>query len=197
MVEMSALRELDHASIDNVLNHRSQYRIPNFGGSWRSQGRIINDQIRKNCHDLCDVLLSQKDYKLTISVDWGYFYTNDLSDIRRLEQLSFVTPLQLKQALLDHPRGTLVIRNSKHELRSYFKAGRITDQEKNNLHNFLSNQSDIRLSPALKDFFRRSNTYHYVNDNFFIDHDGTGLLTMLGLVRHQCIRKTVKLLRDK
>jgi len=196
MPEMSALRELDHATIDSVLHSRSQRRMPNFGGSWKTN-RIITDQHREDCHAMCDFLLAQQNYKITISQDWGYFYTNDLPVIRKMEQLSYIKPLSVKQAQLDRPRDTLVIQNSQHEYRTYFKPGRISDQEKLSLQSFLNNQENIRLGPALKDFFKRSNAYHYVNDNFFIDYDGQGILTMLSLVRSNCVRKTVKLLRDK
>lgn len=198
MTEMSALRELDHDSIDHVLDSRGQFRSPNFGGSWRSQPRSpVAPESRKNCHEMCDFLLSQKDYKIVVTMDWGYFYSNDLVRIREMEKFGYVTPLNIKQAVLDRPRGTLLIRNSQHEYRSYFKPGRISDQEKLSLESFLNNQENIRMGPGLRDFFKRTNKYHYINDNFFIDHDGMGMLTMLGLVRAQCIRKTVKLIRDK
>jgi len=195
---MSALRELDHDNIDHVLDSRGRWRKPNFGGSWRSQEQEpVAPESRRHCHEMCDFLLAQKDYKVVITMDWGYFYSNDLARIREMEQLEYVKPLTIKQAVIDRPRGTLLIRNSQHEYRSYFKPGRISDQEKLSLENFLNNQENIRMGPALKNFFKRYNKYHYINDNFFIDHDGMGMLTMLGLVRAQCIRKTVKLIRDK
>lgn len=196
MPEMTALRELDHVMIDQVLDSRSQRRMPNFGGSWRTN-RIITDEHREHCHAMCDLLLAQQNYKITISQDWGYFYTNDLATVRRMEQLSYIIPLSVKQAQLDRPRDTLVIQNSQHEYRTYFKPGRISTRDKESLQSFLGNQENIRLGPALKNFFKRSNNYHYINDNFFIDHNGQGMLTMLSLVRPNCIRKTVKLLRDK
>ena len=196
MNEMSALRELDHAIINSVLDSRVQRRMPNYGDSWRSQ-RQITDQHREHCHAMCDFLLAQQNYKIVISQDWGYFYTSDLAAIRAMEQLGYIKPLFIKQALLDRPRDTLLIRNSEHEYRTYFKPGRISDREKNSLQSFLNNQQNIRLGPSLKDFFKKSNTYHYINDNFFIDHDGLGILTMLSLVRSNCVRKTVKLIRDK
>ena len=192
MPEMSALRELDHASIDHVLDSR-QRRMPNFGGSWRSL-RPITDQHKEHCHNMCDFLLAQQNYKIVVSQDWGYFYTNDLSTVRCMEQLSYVAPLSIKQAQLVRPRGTLVIKNSQHEYRTYFKPGRISDQEKRSLESFLNSQENVRQGPALNDFFQRSNKYHYINDNFFIDHDGQGILTMLSLVRSNCVRKTVKLI---
>ena len=196
MPEMTALRELDHVVIDQVLDSRSQRRMPNFGGSWRTP-REITDQHREHCHAMCDFLLAQQNYKITVSQDWGYFYTNDLAAVRRIEQLSYIVPLSIKQAQLNRPRNTLVIQNSQHEYRTYFKPGRISARDKENLQSFLGNQENIRLGPALKNFFTRSITYHYINDNFFIDHDGQGILTMLSLVRPNCVRKTVKLLRDK
>lgn len=196
LAEMSALRELDHRAIDHVLDSRSQRRIPNYGGSWGSI-RQITDQHREHCHAMCDFLLAQQNYKIVISQDWGYFYTSDLNTIRVMEQLSYIKPLIIKQALLDRPRDTLLIRNSEHEYRTYFKPGRISDREKASLQSFLNTQQNIRQGPSLKEFFKRSNTYHYINDNFFIDHDGLGILTMLSLVRSNCVRKTVKLIRDK
>jgi len=170
--------------------------LPNFGGSWRTP-REITDQHREHCHAMCDFLLAQQNYKITVSQDWGYFYTNDLAAVRGMEQLSYIVPLSVKQAQLNRPRNTLVIQNSQHEYRTYFKPGRISARDKENLQSFLGNQENIRLGPALKNFFTRSITYHYINDNFFIDHNGQGILTMLSLVRPNCVRKTVKLLRDK
>lgn len=196
MPEMSALRELDHAAIDRVLESRSQRRMPNFGGSWRSL-RVITDEHREQCHAMCDFLLAQQNYKIVISQDWGYFYTNDLAAIRTMEQLKYIVPLDVKQAQLDRPRDTLLIRNSQHEYRTYFKPGRISDKEKSSLESFLNSQENLRQGPSLKEFFKKSNKYHYINDNFFIDHDGLGILTMLSLVRSNCVRKTVKLIRDK
>jgi hypothetical protein len=196
MLEMSALRELDHTAIDKTLNSITLQRQPNFGGSWRHT-RAITDENRANCHALCDWLLTQQNYKLVISQDCGYFYSNDLATVRIMEQLSYLHPLRIKQAQISRLRGTLLIRNSTHEFRTYLKPGRVSDQEKLSLKNFLQNQDNIRLGPSLIDFFQRSNKYHYINDNFFIDHDGLGILTMLSLVRSNCVKKTLMLIRNK
>lgn len=200
MPELSSLRGLDHAEIDRLIAYRNTWKVrnPNFGGSWRARRQEITDEEKANCHLLCDFLLARQDqFKLTISTDWAYVYSNSLSLLRELEALDYVLPLNLKQAVIDRPRDTLLIRNSQHQLRSYFRAQRITHEQKTNLSNFLKNQTDVRLGPGLAEFISDNQKYHYMNDNNFIDHDGQGILLMLEMVLPRSIRKTVKLIRDK
>ncbi len=197
--ELSALRTLDHDHIDRELNHRVTWRQrnPNFGGSWRGRRGQITNQHRADCHTLCDYLLSQQDYKLTISGDWGYVYTSNLAMIRHMEQLAYLKPVSIKRVIIDLPRDSILIRSSEHEWRSYFRAGRITEQQKQALQNFLQNQQDIRIGPGLQTFLDSDGKHHYVNDNMFIDHNGQGITMMLTLILPRSIRKTLKLVRDK
>ena len=197
--ELSALRELDHAHIDRELTHRSAWRQrnPNFGGSWRGRHNDITDQHRQDCHLLCDYLLSQQNYKLVIYGDWGYVYSSDLSMLRNMEQLSYLKPANMKHAVTDIPRGSILIKSSQHEYRSYFRAGRVTAQQRESLRNFLANQQDIRTGPGLQRLLNNTQTHHYINDNMFIDHNGQGIVTMLGLILPRSIRKTLTLVRDK
>ena len=196
---MSALRELDHAYIDRDLDYRSSWRSrnPNFGGSWRGRGGEITTEHRTNCHALCDYLLTKQDYKLVIYNDWGYVYSSDLAMLREMEQLEYLTPASMKQVKLDIPRDSILIKSSEHEWRSYFFAGRMTAEQKESLRTFLANQTDIRIGPGLKRFLYTFQKHHYINDNAFIDHNGQGIITMLGLILPKAIRKTLKLIRDK
>lgn len=200
MQEVSVLREgLDHDAITRVLAYRESWnRSPNFGGSWRSRrGKEINDDVRKGCHALCDFLLAQSDYKLMLSMDWGYIYTNDLPMIESMQDLDYITPVGLKQVVVDRPRDTLIIQNSQHEMRSFFRSARLTQEQKDNLTQFLRNQDDVRMGPGLARFLKDEQKYRYINDNNFIDHNGTGILLMLNLILPRAIRKTVKLLKHK
>jgi hypothetical protein len=197
--ELSALRELDHAHIDRELNHRSSWRQrnPNFGGSWRGRGNEITDQHRTDCHLLCDYLLAQQNYKLVIYGDWGYVYSSDLSMLRNIEKLNYLKAVNIKHAVTDIPRGSILIKSSQHEYRSYFRAGRVTAQQRESLRNFLANQQDVRTGPGLQKFLNNTQTHHYINDNMFIDHNGQGIVMMLGLILPRAIRKTLTLVRDK
>lgn len=197
--ELSALRELDHNHINRELDHKSMWRQrnPNFGGSWRGRRGEITAENRANCHALCDYLLAQQDYKLVIYNDWGYVYSSDLAMLRNMEQVSYLRAVSMKRAVIDLPRDSILIKSSEHEWRSYFRAGRITDQQKESLRNFLHNQEDIRIGPGLKRFFTNTHNHHYINDNMFVDHNGQGIVMMLELILPKAIRKTLKLLRDK
>jgi hypothetical protein len=197
--ELSVLRELDHAHIDRELEYRTTWRQrhPNFGGSWQGQRATITDQNKDHCHKLCDYLLSKQDYKLVIYNDWGYLYSNDLVMIKEMQNLSYLSLLTLKRVIVDLPRDSILIKSSQHEWRSYFSAGRMTEQQRDTMAMFLTNQSDIRIGPALKRLLTSPQKHCYINDSMFIDHNGQGITVMLGLILPRAIRKTLKLVRDK
>lgn len=199
MDELCCVREMDHAQIDRNINHKNVWRQrnPNFGGSWAGRRGDITEEQRANCHAMLDYLQAQQDYKITISTDWGYLYTNDMGLVRRTEQLPYVLPLRITETKIDRPRDTLRILSSQHEFRTYFRGQRLEQRQAHILLEFLRNQQSIRLSPSLEELVRRVQSHYYINENFFIDHDGMGLITMLGLVLPRATRKTVKLIRDK
>ena len=199
MEEMNCVREMEHDRIDRMIDHRNTWRqrSPNFGGSWASRRGQITEEQRANCHAMLDFLQAHKDFKLIVSGDWGYVYTGDLSLIRSMEQIPFVSPLNIKRSVLDRPRDTLRIQNSEHDFRTYFRPQRLNDAQRHNLVEFLAQQENIRMGPGLAQFVRTDQRHHYVNENFFIDHDGQGIITMLNLVVPRITRKTVKLIRDK
>lgn len=200
MPHLSCVREMDHDAIDEVINYRNTWRErnPNFGGSWHARREPITEEHRINCHAMCDFLQGQRDYKIIISGDWGYLYTNDLAVIQTVEQIPFVQALNITQSVQTRPRDTLRILNSKHEFRTYFRPQRLEQTQRNSLVDFLRSQESIRLSPSLNSFCVDDDKKHYyINENFFLDHDGMGIITMLGLVLPRATRKTVKLIRDK
>lgn len=197
--ELAVLRELDHSSIDRDLVNRADWRqrTANFGGSWRGTKGKITEQHRVNCHAFCDVLLSKQDYKLIIYSDWGYMYSNDLVMLRQIEQLSYLHAAGMKRVHVDIPRGSILIKSSKHQYRSYFHEGRVTADQRDQLRNFLANQQDIRTGPGLQRFLNSAQSYYYMNPNMFIDHNGQGIVTMLGLMMPRAIRKTLDIVSDK
>jgi len=197
MLEISALRQLDHALINKVLDKRDFYRrSSNYSGRWRGHDQAITGEIRENCHSMCDFLQAQKDYKIMLIQDWGYLYTNNLELVRSMERLAYITPRELKQVSVDLARDTMLIRNSTHQYRSYFRTAKINSDQKNKLCNFLLNQDNIRMSPMLNKWPKNTKHY-YIEYIFFIDHDNISLPTMLSLIQPDCIRKTVRLVRYK
>lgn len=199
MPEISVLRNQSHAGIDLELDHRQNWRgnlgARNFGGSWRSHQREITPEIRGNCHAMLDFMQSYSDYKMWLSQDWAYIYSNDLDFLRRVESLPYLVLVEFRRAVVDQERDTVLVRSSPHKKRSYFRACKPTESEAQALRNFLRQQTDIRLSPSLQSWI--DSKWLYMRENFFIDHDGHGIELMLALIATRPIRKTVTIKNDK
>lgn len=201
--ELSAIRGKTHNSVDHALDSRAWARQINFGGSWRYGGMIpeITEELRTDCHLLCAFFITvPNDHKLTISMDTGFFYTNHLQDITDLLNFPQVMMEQLREAVVDIPQNSIVVKSAKHNLRTYFKSQHLSSTEqKNNLESLLLNQLEIRLSPGLLEWFTltRYEFSKYIADNYFIDHNDTGILTMISLVCPIKIKHTLNIIRDK
>lgn len=200
MPEVSVLRYKTHRAINQELDYRQTWRgnlgARNFGGSWHSHHqRTITEEIRENCHEFLDFLESCQDYKAWYSQDWVYIYSNDLALLRKIESLPYVIPVDLKQAIVDQERNTILVRSSSYSKRSYFRSWKPTESEARALRNFLSQQQDLRLSPSLQQWIKSE--WSYVRENFFIDHNDNGIELLLSLVANRPIRKTVTIKHDK
>jgi hypothetical protein len=210
--EASCLRELGHEQIDDMIKRRiawrelSQQRIagkvtssllghPHNILSRRSKD--ITEQTISDLHGLADLLLTtNSDYKLVVSVNNAHVYANDRKLIDQVGNLPGVTQRDYSQAVIGRPKNTIQLKNPRHAFRSYFKMTKITDEQKNNLKNFLNNQQEsIRLSPALARWIAIS--FNRTQDYFFVDHNEMSWLTMLGLVRPGIIRKTMQIIPTK
>jgi hypothetical protein len=157
----------------------------------------ITDEVEQHLHTLADVLINSKaEFKLVVSADYGWLYTNDIALIDQLKQLRILTSKSYTEAIVDRPKNTIRLKNSTYQYRSYFKTTKLTSVQKENLLNFLSNQTGtIRVSPALVAWI---NSMHYrTQDYFFIDHNEESWLTMLSLVHPGLIRKTQEIIPAK
>ena len=195
--EANALRkELSHESIDRIIQRRRAY--------WATLplrvNRVIEQETIDQLHEVCDFLLSiPSPYKLVFYYNhWLTIYTNDLELLQQVDALDYIDIKNHSQVNVNRPRDTIILKNSVHTKRSYFREFAITNHEKDIITNFLTNQRDyIKISPGLRDWMKRGQLHNYVFDYFFIDYSDDQWLTMLSLVRPGLIRKTVKILQAK
>ena len=150
----------------------------------------ITEEVEKNLYDFADILRnSGVNVKLVVSTNYGWVYTNDLTLINQLSSLRMLTGKKYSQAVIDRPKNTIKLKNSQYQYRSYIKLTKITNQQKDNLINFLNNQQPtIRISPALAEWI--TSGFYRTQDYFFVDHNEMSWLTMLALVHPGLIRKT-------
>ena len=209
LLEANCLRLKDHAQIDDAIERRQQWReIARQRWSMGRQnhsidldpGRIwnhITEETVRDLHTVTDFLLNSKaDYKLVVTVNHGYIYTNDLKFLDQLAELPELTDKSYTQARVTRAKNTVQLKNPRHAFRSYFRSVKLAEQQKDHLRAFLQGQKEqTRLSPALNRWLDMP--FNYIQDYFFVDHDTESWLTMLGLVCPSVIRKTLQIQQAK
>lgn len=205
--EVSSLRVLDHSYIDDTMERRKQWREiaqqrwvngrQKHGVILRRTWREITEKTITDLHLLADQLLTTSaEYKLVVSVNQGYIYTNNLDLIDRLSVMPELTYKTYTQAQITRPKNTVVLKNPKYQFRTYFKLMKLTEQQKDQLMDFLHGQKEqVRLSPGLCRWFDMP--FNRSQDYFFVDHDSESWLTMLSLVHPGIVRKTVHIIPAK
>jgi hypothetical protein len=199
--EVSCLRELSHAHIDEFINRRIQWRktIQNRrNNGYRPHSTIMSRRWRditektvEDLHKLTDVLLTTSfKFKLVVSMDQGYVYSNDLLLLEQLESMPELTQKTHTQAVINRDKNTIKRCNSQHAFRSYFKSVKLNSKQKDQLVDFLHHQKEhVRMSPSLTKWIDQP--FNTVQDYFFIDYNTPTWVTMLSLVQPGIIRKTM------
>lgn len=167
---------------------------PKQPGSWFNQGLEITAEDENRVLSMLDFLrTSTAAYRKVISGDWMYFYSADPGFIDSIETLSFLErrgAIQRSRIDLQGTSGTVRLQESPYQHRSYFRGYlRLTDQQNQALQRYLTQNPDIRLSPALKEWTENMRQY-YIGDYFFIDHSDMGIVTLLSLIVPGIIRRT-------
>lgn len=203
--EVSCLRILDHASVDDMIRRRRQWRevakqrwiTGQRNSTILAKGlREITDETVANLHALAELLLTApKEYKLVVSINQAHVYTNDLLLINRLDRMPVLSYKTYTQAVVSRPKDTIALKRPRHKFRSYFKLHNLTAQQKDHLAAFLEQQSQVRVCPALRHWM--AFPYTRLQDYFFVDHDSESWLTMLNLVVPGAVRKTMHIIPAK
>jgi hypothetical protein len=169
----------------------------NLGTIIGQRHKEITKQTAEDLHSLAEVLLNTKyEFKLVVSVNQGYVYSNDLELLDQLDSMPILVYKSYGQASVVRPKNTITLKNLKHNFRTYLTVCKLTHSEKDTLGDFLTAQaSHVRLSPALQRWIDQP--FNRTQDYFFIDHDTQSWLTMLSLVRPGLIRKTMHIIPAK
>jgi hypothetical protein len=204
--EVSCLRTLDHGNIDSMMKRRQEWREitqQRWLNAKQNTARLsrvhspITEQTVENLHTLAETLLTtDKDFKLVVSSNQAWVYTNEPELFDILEQLPILQHKTYAQVQVNRPANTLKLKNSKYSFRSYFKFSKLTASQKDQLIDFLINQqTQVRLSPSLKIWIDQP--FNRVQDYFFIDYKTASWTTMLALVSPGLIRKTLQIIPAK
>jgi hypothetical protein len=205
--EISCLRVLDHAHIDDMIERRKQWREiaqqrwvtgrQKHGIIMSRRWKDITEKTAQDLHVLAEVLLTaQVDFKLVVSMNQGYVYVNDTALIDQLDSMPELTYKTYTQAQIVRPKNTIQLKHARHQFRTYFAMCKLTAQQRHNLEEFLITQSaHVRLSPALARWIDLP--FNRTQDYFFVDHDTKNWCTMLSLVQPGLVRKTMHIIAAK
>ena len=195
--EVSCLRDsLDPEKIDALLTRREVWR-ERVRQRWPQNNFVrphepITTTTREILYAFADFLkLSTVPYKMVISVNHCWIYSNDVIFLERIERLPFVNCAKFTESKIVRPRNTVVLKNPNHSYRSYFRTTKLMGDEKERILAFLQGQKDVRVSPALTEWM--ATPFNRTQDYFFVDYNAESWLTMLGLVRPGLIRRTVQI----
>lgn len=202
--EVNCLRVLDHNSIDQTINRRRVWRetaqtrwvsaVQTHAGLLSRNWAAVTDETVVHLHELADILImTKKEFKLVVSVNQGYVYTNDQKLITKIDQYAPLTYKTYTRAKIDRAKNTIRVKNSQYRYRSYFKTLKLRTDQKTMLKNFLLNQQiNARCSPSLNEWSQ--GPFNRTQDYFFVDYSTESWLTMLSLVHPGLIRKTVQII---
>lgn len=192
----------DHSDIDTRLTRQQEWR-EKMRERWPADSMnryhsIITDVTRANIHSMADFITGiNSPYKIVVENKIMRIYTSDLNIVQAVEHIGFVQRRKYNQVVINRPRGTILLKNPRHQYRSYFKETKITPEDKQAVAQFLANQPGIRIGAGLKTWLDDGYTIYsskYTRDYFFVDHDNHSWLTMLALVRPGLIRRTVQII---
>jgi hypothetical protein len=195
--EVNCLRySLEAEDIDVLLTRREVWR-DRVRQRWPQNNFVrphepITDTTREILYAFADFLkLSTVPYKMVISVNQCWIYSNDTIFLERIERLPFVNHTKFTESKIVRPRNSVAVKHPRHRYRSYFRITKLNEDEKDRILSFLQGQQDVRISPALSQWI--ASPFKRTQDYFFVDYDSETWLTMLALVRPGLIRKTVKI----
>ena len=198
---------LDHAHIDDMIERRKQWREiaqqrwvsgrQKHGIIMSRRWKDITEKTVQDLHTLAEALLNTSvDFKLVVSMNQGYVYSNDLDLLEQLNNMPELTYKTYTQAQIVRPKNTIQLRNPRHQFRTYLIMCKLTADQRYRLEEFLITQSaHVRLSPALTRWIDQP--FNRTQDYFFVDHDAESWCTLLSLVQPGIIRKTMHIITAK
>jgi len=190
-------------SIRRHLSYRD--RFVNYGGNWRGTNTPTPAGHGDKLVELVEYFYHHRDYiKVTVSTNWGYVYSNDIDIIENIARQPYVLVIGIKEAVIDRPRNTVVVPNSQFQNRTYFKERWVTDDERTLIHQFLTNQTDVRICPSLNRELSSEKEYFtsrqmrapgfFLRRYHFIDHTTQAIPVMLSLILPGITRQTVQVI---
>ena len=173
--------------LDQMIAYRNRARSQ-FNNKIEQIGKGLREDLF-SVFDNIDAVRSK--IKLVVSYNIMYIYSNDISVLEHLANLTQARYNGAVQAVIDRPRDVVLINNPKFKYRSYFKDRILEPVECERLIKFIESRKGVYgITRTLKANLNRYNV-HYLQRHLFVEYNDPKDITMLNLVVPGLIRKTM------
>jgi hypothetical protein len=189
---ISDIRGLDLEDTKKLVEYKSSSKF--------LQGRYTPNIVTNIYATLNFFAAESEPFKLTLSGNWAYVYTNDAALANRLVAACPGANVRfVKKAEVSQPRDVVVLSHSDYAYRTYLRSMWVDDQQIGNLDNFFAAQNDVNVSPckSFQKFLKSNKAYksHWLANHYFIDHNDPGYPLMVSLVVPRVVRKTLPIVQ--
>jgi hypothetical protein len=203
MKDFSCLREIRNtdATLESaflVVSKRFEQRL-NYSRVYNKNS--YSDEFSSKRHDLENILEMLKtlwtvrdQIKLVFSGDWGYVYSNDRQLLQSIANQDYVHAYYIKEAVINRPKDTIVLRSSVYQYRSFLKERVWTLDDKTRMRTYLENQSDIKISRGLKYWLKYDTRWPWSRRYHYFDHNDVKIELMLQLICPGIVRTTMPII---
>jgi hypothetical protein len=203
MKNFSCLRELRKPA-DNVtqvsiaVSRRVEQRL-NYSRfynkrSWRPEADV-NQHDLENIQEMLRILWPVKDQlKPVFSGDWGYVYSNDRQLLQSIANQDYIHAYYIKEAVINRPKDTIVLRSSVYQYRSFLKERLWTTDDKTRMRTYLENQPDIKISRGLTYWLKYDTRWPWSRRYHYFDHNDAKIELMLQLICPGIVRTTMPII---
>ena len=194
MLDVHAIRDKSHHAIDSVMRMRMKYKSSGVYDPYITLQDL--DKRRANLHEFLHFLqdTTEVSHRLVVHRNEGHLYSNKIEFLVKVSKLIYIQEGSCTQVELSEA-NTLELKNPTHAYRTYFNNQRIALADKTRLADFLFNYPKIRIGPGLHSFLTSWPRDTRLRQNYFIDHNDMGIITMLQLVCPASCKKTLKLVK--
>ena len=154
----------------------------------------ISPETEQAMKDFADIISAiSQPFKRIVYSDWQYFYSNDFSVFATIAQVPGIKYVTYHQAVIDQPRDTVVLKQSKYQWRSYFTERVYKPDQLQTFSQFLlSRPQQFKVTDTWRRrFSNKPGLFAYIPRSFFVDHHDPKDSLMLHMVLPGCVRKTM------
>jgi len=148
-----------------------------------------------NLADLLTFVWPFKDQiKPVFSGDWGYLYSNNKDLLQQISNKSYVHVYYIKEAVVDRPKNTILLKSSPYKFRSFFQERRCTHDDIRRISSYLQNQPDIKIGRGLQYWLKYETRWPWTRRHHYFDHNNEQVQLMLQLICPGIVRTTMPII---